>query len=183
MQIPDKSTSTTDKLFTWDEVRQLLDKESMRRAEYISRILEALREKYGDEVIDIAARVIYDLGHEKGVLRARLMQEKGQPNDLPNLANLISHEIARLYLGNTVDVSEDELVVRENYCPLIKKWNDMGLPDDKIVAYCALFDQVDKGMVEGYNPDFVADLTGCLGLANKGYCGMVVRMRPEAALG
>ena len=179
MKVPEKSNSTTDRVFTWDEVRKLLDKESMRRAEYISRILEALGEKYGGDVFDIAAKVIYNIGHEKGALRAKLMQEQGQPNDLPNLANLVSHEIAQLYLGNTVEVDNDHLVIREDYCPLIKKWSDMGLSKDKITGYCMLFDQVDKGMVEGYNQDLVAELTGCTGLASKGFCGMVVSWKPE----
>ena len=179
MEFPEKSRSTTDKLFTWDEVRKLLDKESMRRAEYITRILEALRDQYGDQVIEVAAQVIYNIGHEKGALRAKLMQEKGQSNDLPNLANLVSHEIARLYLGNTVEIHDEEIVIREDYCPLIKKWSDMGMPEEKIAGYCRLFDQVDKGMVEGYNQEFVAELTGCEGLAGKGYCGMVVSWKPE----
>ncbi len=179
MKFPEKSRSSTGRLFTWDEVRRLLDKESMRRAEYITRILDALREKYGDQVIEIAAQVIYNIGYEKGAVRARLMQEKGASNDLPSLANLVSHEIARLYLGNQVEIHDDELVIREDYCPLIKKWSDMGLPEDQITGYCRLFDQVDKGMVEGYNQDFVAELTGCAGLAKNGYCGMVVSCKAE----
>jgi hypothetical protein len=183
MEFPEKSRSTTDRLFTWEEVRKLLDKESMRRAEYLSRILETLREKYGDEVTEIAAQVIYNIGYEKGAQRASLMQEHGQPNDLPNLAHLVSHEIAQLYLGNTAEIHDEQLVIREDYCPLIKKWNEMGFPDEKIIGYCQLFDQVDKGMVEGYNPDFVAELTGCSGLARKGYCGMVVSRRPEKDAG
>ena len=176
---PRRSKNTSDRLFTWEEVRALLDKEAMRRAEYIARILEALREKYGDEVMSIASKVIYNLGYEKGAMRAEVMEKKGQPNDLPNLANLVSHEIAQLYLGNTTEIQGEKMVVREDYCPLITKWSDMGFPDDKIIGYCMLFDQVDKGMVEGYNPDFVAELSGCWGLKSKGYCGMLVRPKAE----
>ena len=178
-EYPRQSKNTTERQFSWDEVRALLDKEAMRRAEYIVRILEALQAKFGDEVMAIASKVIYELGFEKGTKRAQLMEQNGQPNDMPNLAKLVSHEIAQIYLGNSAVVNGDELIIREDYCPLIVKWNDMGFPDEKIVNYCTLFDQVDKGMVEGYNNDFRAELTGCAGLKGKGYCGMLVRRKSQ----
>ncbi len=176
---PRQSKNTTVRQFSWDEVRSLLDKEAMRRAEYIARILEALQAKFGDEVMAIASKVIYDLGFEKGSIRAQLMEQNGQPNDMTNLANLVSHEIAQIYLGNSAVVNGEELIIQEDYCPLIVKWSDMGFPEEKIVNYCTLFDQVDKGMVEGYNNDFRAELTGCAGLTGKGYCGMLVRRKSQ----
>lgn len=178
---PRRSSQTTDKLFTWDEVRALLDKETMRRAEYIARILEALQDKFGDEVMEIAAKVIYALGYEKGAMRAEMVRAAGADPDLPSLAKLVSHATAQLYLGNRVEANQDEMVVKEEYCPLLVRWADMGFAEDKIIGYCMLFDQVDKGMVEGYNPDFTAELSGCWGLAEKGYCQMLVRRRPAAA--
>jgi hypothetical protein len=177
MEFPERSHSTTDKLFTWDEVRALLDKESMRRAEYLARILESLRKHYGDQVLEIASRVIYDLGYEKGQARARLVQQAGDETDLPSLAKLVSHDMARLYLGNSADVTADPMLIRETYCPLPRKWREIGMDDETIVAYCHLFDQVDKGMVEGYNPSFEAALSGCTGLAQNGFCQMVVRKK------
>lgn len=70
MEFPDKSRSTTDKLFSWNEVRKLLDKETMRMAEYIARILIKLSELYGGDVFKVAAKVIYQIGFEKGRARA-----------------------------------------------------------------------------------------------------------------
>ena len=180
MEFPERSQSTTDRCFNWDEVRKLLDKETMRRAEYIARILIALNERFGEEVFSIAAEVIYQIGYEKGQARARLMESQGTENHLENLARLVSHDMAQLYLGNEVEVTTDKMIVKENYCPLPRKWQEMGLPEDQIVAFCLLFDQVDKGMVEGYNPELVAHLSGCRGLAEEGYCQMVVdRVREE----
>lgn len=177
MEFPERSRSTTDKLFTWDEVRLLLDKESMRRAEYLAHILEALREQYGEQVLEVAGRVIYDLGYEKGKARARLVHEAGGETDLSSLAKLVSHEMAQLYLGNSAEVTDDQLLVRETYCPLPRKWREIGLDDGSIVGFCHLFDQVDKGMIEGYNPEFIAELSGCTGLASNGFCQMVVRRK------
>jgi hypothetical protein len=177
MEFPAHSHRSTDKLFTWEEVRALLDKESMRRAEYLARIVEALREQYGHQVLEVAGQVIYDLGYEKGQARARLVQQAGGETDLASLAKLVSHEMAQLYLGNSAEVTEDDMLVRETYCPLPRKWRDIGLDDETIVQYCHLFDQVDKGMIEGYNPEFVAELSGCTALAAKGFCQMVVRKK------
>jgi hypothetical protein len=176
---PEQSHQTTEKLFTWDEVRSLLDKETMRRAEYIARILEALREEYGDRVLSIARQAIYNIGYEKGAKRAELVADQGEANDLYSLAKLVSHDMAQLYLGNEVEVVEDRMVVRETYCPLPRKWKQIGFTDDQIVGYCLLFDQVDKGMVEGYNPKYEAMLTGCKDLALLGYCQMVVQAKDK----
>ena len=180
MDFPEKSQSTTDRLYTWDEVRAMLDKESMRRAEYIARILLELQRHVGEKVMKIAAKEIYQIGYEKGRMRAGLMAEEGKKNDLDNLANLISHPSAQLYLGNRVEVSRDELVVKEDYCPLPRRWKDLGYKDEQIIAFCLLFDQVDKGMVEGYNPQFEAQLSGCRGLAEYGFCQMRVRRKEDS---
>ena len=174
MEFPEKSKHTTDELFTWDEVRTLLDKEAMRRAEYIARILISLKEHYGDELMEIARDVIYKIGFEKGQTRASLMKAEGKKNDLDNLARLISHKTAQLYLGNQTIVEMEKLVVTEDYCPLPRKWKDMGLSDDQIINFCLLFDQVDKGMVEGYDQELEAHLSGCKGLSENGYCQMCV---------
>jgi len=177
MNFPEKSHNTTDKLFTWDEVRALLDKEAMRRAEYISRILLKLANLYGDGVMETAQQVIYQIGFEKGQQRARIMQSEDKAVDLDNLAKLISHPTAQLYLGNQVSVELRQMRVTEDYCPLPRKWKEMGLPDDQIVSFCLLFDQVDKGMVEGFNPNFEAHLSGCRGLSENGFCQMIVRRK------
>lgn len=177
MEFPARSASTTDQMFTWEEVRGFLDKETTRRSEYIARILEALRARFGDEVMEIASKAIYNIGYEKGAMRAKLVKEKQQANDLESLSKLISHTTAKLYLGNKVEVQDDRMVVTEDYCPHPKKWREMGFPLSKIVEYCLLFDQVDKGMIEGYNGNFEAELTGCWNLGRTGVCQMYVKCK------
>ncbi len=174
---PEKSNSEVKDTFTWDEVKGFLDKEYMRRAEYIADIILAMKERYGNEVYEIVKQVIYKIGFEKGQLRAQMVKEKGQDNDFQSLAELVSHRLSRMYYGTTPIVRENELEVRETYCPLPIKWKAMGMEDEEIVLFCLLFDQVDKGMVEGYNDRFVADLSGCRGLSERGYCQMVVRLK------
>ncbi len=174
---PPKSNSVVNDTFTWDEVKGFLDKEYMRRAEYIADIILAMKERYGDEVYEIVKQVIYQIGFEKGQLRAQVVKEKGQDNDLQSLAELVAHRLSRMYYGTTPEVSENKLVVRETYCPLPIKWKEMGMSDEEIVRFCLMFDQVDKGMVEGYNEKFVAELTGCRGLSERGFCQMIVRLK------
>ena len=53
----------------------------------------------------------------------------------------------------------------------------MGLSDTDVVKFCKIFDQVDKGMVEGYNGDYTTDLGGAEELAREGFCQMVVRRK------
>lgn len=175
MEFPARSKNNTEELFTWDEVRALLDKETMRRAEYIARILIEMKKRFGEESLEIARKVIYQIGYEKGTLRANIMQAEGKENNLENLAKLVSHKNAQLYLGNQVSICDEEMVVKEDYCPLPRKWKEMGMQDEQIISFCLLFDQVDKGMVEGYNHQFEAILSGCRGLAENGFCQMVVR--------
>lgn len=177
MVFPTKSNTKIDDTFTWEEVKGFLDKEYMRRAEYIAKIIQAMKERFGEEVFDIVRQVIYDIGFEKGKMRAQIVKENGQDNDIKSLAELISHRLSKLYYGTTPEVTEGKLVIKESYCPLPIKWKEMGMEDAEIIRFCLLFDQVDKGMVEGYNEKFVAELTGCKGLSDCGYCQMVVHMK------
>jgi hypothetical protein len=177
LDFPTKSSSVVDETFTWDEVKGFLDKEYMRRAEYIARIVLAMKERYGEEVYDIVQQVIYNIGFEKGKTRAQIVKENNQPNDMNSLADLVSHRLSRLYYGTSPEVDKDKMVIKETYCPLPIKWKEMGMEDDDIIRFCLLFDQVDKGMVEGYNDNFSAELTGCRGLSDCGFCQMVVRLK------
>jgi hypothetical protein len=174
LKFPVRSQVSTEETFSWDAVRAMLDKEYMRRAEYIARIVMAMRKEYGEGVYDVVKQVIYQIGYEKGKARAALAESQGQARDLESLANLIAHKTARLYLGTTPEVREGHMVVRETYCPLPIRWREMGLTDDELVAFCMMFDQVDRGMIEGYNDTYEVELSGCRGLAEKGYCQMIV---------
>jgi hypothetical protein len=174
---PVQSHRSTDDIFTWGEVKAIMDKEIMRRAEYVTRVVEAMRERFGDEALEVAAQAIYQIGFRKGQARSIQVQDQGKQNDLESLSEMVAHKMARLYLGTTADMKLGELTVRETYCPLPVYWKSMGMSDTETVRYCKIFDQVDKGMVEGYNPSLTADLGGAEELARLGYCQMVVRER------
>jgi hypothetical protein len=174
---PVQSHRSTDDVFTWGEVKAIMDKEIMRRAEYVTRVVEAMRERFGEEALEVAAQAIYQIGFRKGQARSIQVQDQGKQNDLESLSEMVAHKMARLYLGTTADMKLGELTVRETYCPLPVYWKSMGMSDTETVRYCKIFDQVDKGMVEGYNPSLTADLGGAEELARLGYCQMVVRER------
>lgn len=180
LEFPRKSHRSTDEVFTWDEVKAIMDKEIMRRAEYVTSVVEAMRQRFGDEALDVAARAIYEIGFRKGRARSELVRQQGKANDLESLSELVAHKMARLYLGTTAEIRLGELTVRETYCPLPVYWKSIGLSDAETVRYCRVFDQVDKGMVEGYNGALAADLGGADELARLGYCQMVIRERPAA---
>jgi len=174
---PAQSDRSTDDVFTWDEVKAIMDKEIMRRAEYVTRVVEAMRERFGDEALEVAAQAIYQIGYRKGQARSEVVKAEGKRNDLSSLSELVAHKMARLYLGTTAEMKLGALTVRETYCPLPVYWKSIGMSDAETVRYCKIFDQVDKGMVEGYNPSLTADLGGAEELARLGYCQMIVRER------
>jgi hypothetical protein len=179
LDFPSESHRSTDETFTWEEVKEIMDKQIMRRAEYVTSVIQAMRERFGEEALDVAAEAIYQIGYKKGFARSELVLSQGQTNDLESLSELIGHKMSKLYLGTTTEVSGDELRVKETYCPLPVYWKSTGMPDDEIVRFCKIFDQVDKGMIEGYNQDLVTELSGAEELALQGYCQMVVRQKPE----
>jgi hypothetical protein len=174
LDFPEKSHRNTEKLYEWDEVREMLDKQIKRRAEYVTALIEAMVERFGEEAYDVAEEAIYQIGYRKGKARAEYVKSQGEEPNLESLAELIAHEMSRLYLGTTTEVDSNQLVVRETYCPLPVYWKSAGLPDTQIVRYCRIFDQVDKGMIEGYNGQFEPELGGAEQLAAQGYCQMVV---------
>ena len=75
---PSKSDRSTDDVFTWDEVKAIMDKEIMRRAEYVTRVVEAMRERFGDEALEVAAQAIYGIGYSKGKARSELVRSQGK---------------------------------------------------------------------------------------------------------
>jgi hypothetical protein len=155
MEFPARSAVTSEAKWSWEEVKALLDKEHTRRAEYVTRLLMELRERFGDEVMGIARRTIYQIGHEKGKVRGALVVQQGGKKDLESLANLVAHKTSRLY-GTTPEIRAEELVVRELYCPLPPKWKEMGFSDSELV-----------------------ELTGCRSLAERGCCEMIVKKKKQ----
>lgn len=166
MDFPERSKRTTDETFTWDEVRKRLDEEFMNRANYTARILLALSEKYGDGVLDVAKKEIYEIGYEMGKRHAATAKEKS----LEHLLEIFSHKIDVLYFGFTAELFEDKFVGRMEHCPMPRQWKQMGMTDDEIVHFCSIFDHVDKGVIEGYSERYTGVNTGCRMLAEKGYC-------------
>lgn len=179
LQFPRESHRTTDETFSWSEVKAIMDREIMRRAEYVTTIIRAMKDRFGEEALQVAAEAIYQIGYRKGKARAELVRSQGKENDLASLSELIAHKLARLYLGTTTELAGKELVVRETYCPLPVYWKAAGLSDDETLQLCRIFDQVDQGMIEGYNPAFQAELGGAAELARLGYCQMVIRHRVD----
>jgi hypothetical protein len=175
LQFPRQSRQSSDQTFTWDEVKAIMDKEIMRRAEYVTSVVRAMKERFGEEALTVAAEAIYKIGYQKGRTRAQLVHEQGKDNSLESLSPLIAHKMAQLYLGTTVEMKLGELTVRETYCPLPVYWKSAGMSDAENLRFCRIFDQVDKGMVEGYNSNLTAELGGAEELATQGYCHMVVR--------
>jgi hypothetical protein len=177
LEFPRQSHRSTDETFTWDEVKAIMDKEIMRRAEYVTSVVQAMKDRFGEEALTVAAEAIYQIGYRKGRTRAELIQEQGKENSLESLTPLIAHKMAQLYLGTSVEMKLGELTVRETYCPLPVYWKSAGMSDAENLRFCRIFDQVDKGMVEGYNSNLTAELGGAQELATQGYCHMVVRPR------
>ena len=177
LEFPLQSHCSSDETFTWDEVKAIMDKEIKRRAEYVTSVIMAMRSRYGEEALEIAAEAIYQIGYQKGKARSETVLEQGEKNDLESLSELIAHKMSRLYLGTTTEIQQDRLMVKETYCPLPVYWKSIGMPDEDVVRFCKIFDQVDKGMVEGYNSDFTTDLSGAEELALQGFCQMVVRKK------
>lgn len=174
---PEKSHRNSDQSFTWDEVKTIMDKEIKRRTEYVTAVVLAMQDEFGDKALDVAAKAIYQIGYKKGKARSEAVLEEGRDNDLESLSNLIAHKMSKLYLGTTTNVEGDELTVRETYCPLPVYWQSIGMSDADVVKFCKIFDQVDKGMVEGYNSKYTTDLGGAEELALTGFCQMVVRKK------
>ncbi len=114
LEFPQQSHQTSDQTFTWDEVKAMMDKEIMRRAEYVTSVVQAMKERFGDEALTVAAEAIYQIGYRKGKTRSELVREQGKENSLESLSPLIAHKMAQLYLGTTVEMNLGELTVREN---------------------------------------------------------------------
>ena len=153
MDFPKQSHRTTDETFTWEEVKAIMDKEIMRRAEYVTAVIQSMRERFGEEALEVAAEAIYQIGYKKGKARSELVIDHGQDNDLESLSEFVAHKMARIYLGTTAEVEGNQMRVSETYCPLPVFWRSIGMSDDEVVRFCKIFDQVDY---QGYH-DYIAE--------------------------
>jgi hypothetical protein len=173
LKFPQKSRQETDQKFTLDEIREEMDRAIMARAEFLAEILLRLKKIYGDNVIKVATDAIYDIGVRKGKKIASRVPE----NSIENFPKEFSSRLDGLYWGFFAKKKGDTLDTYLEYCPLARKWQEMGLSDEQIIEFCTMSDAIDKGVIDGYNDKYTAVNSGCRALAETGRCGMIVRRK------
>ena len=171
LRFPKKSRQDTDLRFTLDEIREEMDRAIMARGEFLAEILLRLKKIYGDNVINVATEAIYDIGYRKGKKIASRVPE----NTLENFPKEFSNRLDGLYWGFFAEKKGDTLDTYLEYCPLSRKWEEMGLSDAQIIELCTMSDTIDKGVIDGYNDKYTAVNSGCRTLAETGCCRMLIK--------
>ncbi len=170
LNFPKKSGQETEEKFSLDEIREEMDRAIMARGEFLAEILLRLKKIYGQNVVDVAREAIYDIGYRKGKKIASRVTE----NTIENFSKEFSSRLDGLYWGFFAEKKGDSLDTYVEYCPLSRKWEEMGLSDDQIVELCDMSDAIDKGVIDGYNDKYTAENSGCRTLAETGCCRMMV---------
>ncbi len=173
MEFPTKSKQTTSETYTFEEVRGLMDRLHFARAEYLASILLALQARFGDEVMKIAGDAIFEIGRHQGQQLGKLSKDKS----LADFAEgFMGDKFDRPYWGYVIEQSSDKLVTGYmEYCPLPRKWKDMGLPDDQIQKLCSTCDNIDKGLAAGYPGGVQEENSGVRTLSTEGRCRMTIK--------
>jgi len=111
------------------------------RALYLLFIKREMEKTDIPNVEAILAKAIYSYGKYKS---------KGKEFKTPKaFINLISNPLSNLVMeGKVVEESEEEIILRENYCPLYQAWKEAGCSTEEIVRLCRIADWVDIGMID-----------------------------------
>ncbi len=174
MEFPAKSSHTTHKTFTFEELRAVLDRMNFSRAESVTMIVMRMRERFGEEAVEVAKQAIYDIGYKAGQAMAANAKDKELGTFLDGF---LGDEIEQLYWGWTLEQKSDQAIVGHvEHCPLPRKWKQMGLSDQQMIELCGIFDYVDKGITAGFNEALEIENSGVSTLSSAGYCRMAMRL-------
>ena len=101
-------------------VSQLEEVVSQARADMIglmSIVMNALKERYGDEIWEIAGKALYDIGYQRGKEVAQTM--KIDPEDARSVGRIFDFEDSSTGIkGEWVESGKKRAVKREYFCPL-----------------------------------------------------------------
>lgn len=162
----------SQKVFPWETVRNWLEALDARRAETLVYWIGALRERFGDEVLQITKKATFSRGENAG----KAVAEKDKDTTIAGIVRIMtSPEFSRDYYSTkVVEADEKRAVIRFYRCPLVETWKRMGLSKEEILTIDDIVSEVDQGIVKGYNPKFSLKSTKAAGYLRDGFCQMTV---------
>jgi hypothetical protein len=138
------------------------------RAEYLYHILKAMDEAGIKDADSILKKAIYQVGKTW----AKKLGEVKNPHEFWD--KLLSDDLRQILKLNRVRDTGDEVELHFYRCPLVWRWEQMGIDPQMIERLCKIANQVDYGNVESFGFDLKMDPGLGRGDAR---CALIVRRR------
>lgn len=158
--------------------KELVSGEIATRGLIVGLVAKPLRERYGDDVLEIIRNANYEAGKVAGRNAAKALAR----NDLAAIADLFGRSTAtKQFNPEIVEETEDRVVIHWRSCPipsLLVNFKEKVFPDDYLDFLCPILELFDNGFVEGFNPNLTAKTppqTGETYLNKKGdFCTIII---------
>ncbi len=138
------------------------------RAEYLYHILKAMEEAGIENADDILKKAIYEVGKTW----AKKLGDVKTPREFWN--KLLTDDLRQILKLDWVRDDEDEVELHFHKCPLVWRWEQMGLEPEMIERLCEIARQVDYGNTESFGFDL--EMKTLLGKQDD-RCTLIVRKR------
>ena len=136
--------------------KELVSGEIATRGLIVGFLVKALRDKYGDEVIEIVKKANYESGKVAGRNAAKALGK----NDLATIADLFGRSVGtKLFNPEVIEESKNRVVIHWRSCPvppLLLTFKERGFPSNYLQFLCPILEAFDNGFVEGFNPKLTA---------------------------
>lgn len=114
-------------------------------------LIKSFLEKYGDEVVEVAKRAVYQAGRIVGDEMAKSAEDKS----IETLVKLmLSSPYDQIFDAKLEDLGKDKAVIHWGRCPVKEKFESIGFQEKLIKTLCQVMEQYDAGIIEGFNSEF-----------------------------
>ncbi len=130
---PSKSDPRTD----------LLRSAIEHRATWFALMVEEARKRGLDD--EFASASVFRCGQFHG------MNKYPRTDDLPTFAKAFANEdVVNCFEMDVFESDDEKLSIDFHYCPLVKAWQKLGVPEDQIPRLCDMAMDGDRGIIDTY---------------------------------
>ena len=132
------------------DLRKKLETANLDRAELVGKLIDAYYDRFGEEAIQIARRVLRQRGISMGE-KIRLLMG-GRVSDLRTFRENLTNVLGTTSKGEKVINEQTHLEVKVTYCPWVDAWKRAGLNSELL---CDIISESDIGVAEGASKNMI----------------------------
>lgn len=152
-------------------LKKKLETANLDRAELVGKLITAYHDRFGEEAIQIARKILRERGISMGeTLRSQM---GGKVTDLRKFREHLTDVLGTTARGEKVISEQKYLEVKATYCPWVDAWRRGGLNSEFL---CDIISESDRGVAEGASKGMTNTADHGLALG-KDHCKIVWKLK------